>query len=457
MADSEYNSTINIRKGDFSGPEAGKKAYKDLGDSAERANQKAKASGAGFTGLGNCIRGATNAMNNLRAVMTGFGIVGIINQAIALFQTLKKWIGENTEEAKKLREEMNMKSAANQVKEVAAAYKGLTDAIAETNAVRAREKEVFDEEVRVRREAQDEQMKADELDALAEVDPNAEDAEQKRQRISRSFAARRARLSAERKKEDVVFRRQELTKKAEDSTKAANSLEASLDADDKAILRYKIKASTLEALSKNKNEHDGTWYNPHKKTDEGNAERERLRKEAEKAREEVKRLEEDRKSKEKQIANLRAEADQANKIKSVLGTSLETADLARENANVEEDTKIAAEKAADSKKAAKEAREAADLKAAQDLLETGGSKASSYRRDIQANNERIVDTQLSIATGKTGKNAGAKVISELQRQNDELNELLSALLKSIDQSKRTVERANQRMRNAQGVDSTEGA
>lgn len=114
-------------------------------------------------------------------------------------------------------------------------------------------------------------------------------------------------------------------------------------------------------------------------------------------------------------------------------------------------------KAEERKKAAKKAQEEADLKAAQDLLETGGSKASSYRRQIQANNERIAATEFGVATGKTGNNAGAKVISELQRQNDELNELLSELLKKIDQSKRTVERANQRMRNAQGVDSTEGA
>ena len=54
--------------------------------------------------------------------------------------------------------------------------------------------------------------------------------------------------------------------------------------------------------------------------------------------------------------------------------------------------------------------------------------------------------------------AGARAVAELQSQNTQLNELLSALLRQIEQSKRVIERANERARNSSGVDdSSEGA
>lgn len=138
-------------------------------------------------------------------------------------------------------------------------------------------------------------------------------------------------------------------------------------------------------------------------------------------------------------------------------TSQEDADADVASAVEADAARKAREQAAANDKAAKSAAEASELQRAQALLASGGAQVGSYRGQILENNERIVSTQFQVATGGMGADVGARAVAELQQRNSELNELLSALLKEIEQSKRVIERANQRTRNAQGVDSTEGA
>lgn len=433
------------------------------------SSEASNAGKSGFGRLGNCINGATSAMSKLRAVMTGFGILGIVQQAITLYQSLKEIFEKDTEKARALNKEMQDRASVEQVNELKRAYDELIVSISAATKEREREKQVFNEEVLVRRDAEDAEMAADEADALAAVDPNAEDADRQRQRIMDSFNARRARRAADRKKEDVVFRRQELQDKAETATTAADRIESTLEADDKAILRARIRASVLEALSKEKNDKDGTWYNWNKKTEEGDAVREQQRKDAESARQQVERLEADRKTKEKEIEELRAQAAQALKIRDVIGQSIDTAELVRETANVSEDTAAAQRDAGwkreDERKAAEERRKAAEkvrqekeLADAQALLSGGDARAESLRSRIDANNRQITATSFQVASGSMASDAGARAVAELQSQNTQLNELLSALLRQIEQSKRVIERANERARNSSGVDdSSEGA
>ena len=321
-------------------------------DKLKAKAREVNASNAAVNGLANAMHGVSKAAGVLNKVMTGFGWLAIITSVVGAVKDWHKSLQETKEKAKELRREMEMKAAASQIKEIAAAYKDLTEAIKETAEARQRDQEVFDEEVKVRREAEDAELSAAEADALAAVDPNAADADKQKERIRNSFASKKERLAADRKKEDVVLRRQKLQGVAGAATSAADQLEATLSADDKAILRARTRAGTLEKLSTMRNDKDGTWYNPKKRTEEGDAEREKQKKDAEKAREEVKKLEADRKAKEKQIADLRAQADQALKISNVIGKSISTAELERETATVKEDTTLAADAASDAKKRA---------------------------------------------------------------------------------------------------------
>lgn len=375
------------------------------------AKRTATDTASGFTKLKDGALGVSRAIGFINKAIMGFGIIGLLTPIINLFKSWHEEAKKTEEAARNLRKEMEMKSAAAQVKEIAAAYKELTDAINETKEARQRDQEVFDEEVRVRREAEDAEMAADLADALAAVDPNAEDADKQKQRINERFDAKKKRLAADRKKEDVVLRRQKLEGEAEDATNAADKLEGTLGADDKAILRARTRASTLEALSKMKNDKDGTWWSPNKKTEEGNAVREEQRKEAEKAREEVKKLEEDKRAKEKQIKDLRDSAAHSRKIRDVIGRSIDTAELERENVNVEEDTTIAANKAADKKEADKKAKEKAkadDAQKAYALLEKQKAeledRIAERESDKAAMGKYVADAEGDYETAKRNGN-----------------------------------------------------
>lgn len=406
---------------------------------------------SGFTKLKDGALGVSRAIGFINKAIMGFGIIGLLTPIINLFKSWHEEAKKTEEAARNLRKEMEMKSAAAQVKEIAAAYKELTDAINETKEARQRDQEVFDEEVRVRREAEDAEMAADLADALAAVDPNAEDADKQKQRINERFDAKKKRLAADRKKEDVVLRRQKLEGEAEDATNAADKLEGTLAADDKAILRARTRASTLEALSKMKNDKDGTWYNPYKKTEEGNAVREQQRKEAEQAREEVKRLEADKKSKEKQIKDLRDSAAHSRKIRDVIGRSIDTAELERENVNVEEDTTIAANKAADKKEADKKAKEQAkvdDAKRAVELLKAEKSRIEAQIADRQSDKDAmgkyVADAEGDYETAKLGNNRKAQKsayanLQNLQQTAQNVNHEADSAINALTETLRSVE------------------
>lgn len=416
------------------------------------AKRTATDTASGFAKLKDGALGVSRAIGFINKAIMGFGIIGLLTPIINLFKSWHEEAKKTEEAARNLRKEMEMKSAAAQVKEIAAAYKELTDAINETKEARQRDQEVFDEEVRVRREAEDAEMAADLADALAAVDPNAEDADKQKQRINERFDAKRKRLAADRKKEDVVLRRQKLEGEAEDATNAADKLEGTLAADDKAILRARKRASTLEALSKMKNDKDGTWYNPYKKTEEGNAVREQQRKEAEQAREEVKRLEADKKSKEKQIKDLRDSAAHSRKIRDVIGRSIDTAELERENVNVEEDTTIAANKAADKKEAdkkAKEKKEKDDAYKAMQLLNAEKiriqDQIAERQSDKDAMGKYVADAEGDYETAKLSGNkrqqkSAYEKLQNLQQTAQNVNHIADSAINALNETLKEIER-----------------
>ena len=462
MAQNENQVDIAIKLGaDISG---GVQSRAELEKLRAQAKKTAAETSGGFGKLKQGAEAVSRSIGFINKALMGFGIVGLLMPIVNLFKSWHEEAKKTEEAARNLRKEMEMKSAAAQVKEIAAAYKDLTDAINETNEARQRDQQVFDEEVRVRREAEDAEMEADLADALAAVDPNAEDADKQKQRINEMFGAKKKRLSADRKKEDVVLRRQKLQGEADDANAAADKIEESLGADDEAILRAKIRANTLEALSKERNDKDGTWYNPRKKTEEGDAVREQQRKEAEQAREEVKRLKADRKAKEKQIADLRANAATSLKIRNVIGRSIDTAELERENVNVEEATQTAANAAADKKEADKKAKEKAkvdDAAKAYALLERQKAdieaKIAERESDKAAMGKYVMDAQGNYESAKLGgkksqqqsaysnlqqvKATAQNVAHEADKEINELNETLKNVLRVMQAARSELEKA----------------
>ena len=443
MSDSGVNVKIKLGA-DISG---GVQSRAEMQKVRAEAKRTATDTASGFMKLKDGALGVSRAIGFINKALMGFGIIGLLTPIINLFKSWHEEAKKTEEAARNLRKEMEMKSAAAQVKEIAAAYKELTDAINETKEARQRDQEAFDEEVRVRREAEDAEMAADLADALAAVDPNAEDADKQKQRINERFAAKKKRLSADRKKEDVVLRRQKLESEAEDATNAADKIEGTLAADDKAILRARTRASTLEALSKMKNDKDGTWWSPNKKTEEGNAVREQQRKEAERAREEVQRLEADKKAKEKQIKDLRDSAAHARKIRDVIGRSIDTAELERENVNVEENTTIAANMASDKKDADKKAKERAkvdDARKAAELLQREKDRIESQIADRQSDKDamgkHVYDAEGAYETAKLSgdkrqqKHDHAnlqKLLEAAQNVNHEADSAINALTETL--------------------------
>lgn len=462
MEQNENQVDIAIKLGaDISG---GVQSRAELEKLRAQAKKTATETSGGFGKLKQGAEAVGRSVGFINKALMGFGVVGLLMPIVNLFKSWHEEAKKTEEAARNLRKEMEMKSAAAQVKEIAAAYRELTDAINETKEARQRENEVFDEEVRVRREAEDAEMSADEADALAAVDPNAEDADKQKQRIRETFDSKRKRRAADRKREDVVFRRQKLEGEAEDATNAADKLEATLGADDKAILRARTRASTLEALSKMKNDKDGTWWSPYKKTEEGDAVREEQRKEAEKAREEVKKLEEDKRAKEKQIKDLRDSAAHSRKIRDVIGRSIDTAELERENVNVEEDTQTAANAAADKKEADKKAKEQAkldDAKKAAVLLQAEKERIQAEIADRQSDKDAmgkyVFDANSDYETAKLGNNRKAQksAYANLQRLqetaqnvNHEADSAINALTETLKSVETRLKAAQSAIQNA---------
>jgi len=354
--------------------------FESLGTSGKRA-------AATITGSFRQIETAIGKVRKLMSTVSFATLwIAAIAELVAKFREWRKEAKGVTEQTKELQKAASDKAAAAAIRAVTEEYKALGAAIDETNRKKAREKELFDEQLRVRREAEDAAIDAEEAEALAAVDPNAENADKQRSAIRDRFSAERARRNSDRKLHDVVNRRADLERQAAGASSAADALEGSLSSDDSVISRTRLRANTLEALSREHNDKDGTWWDPRRRTAAGDEERERQRKEAEALRAEVKRLEADRKAKERQIAELREQAAHATAMHDALGTAISTAERHRSTTLVRNGTAEGI-RAAEAQKDAEKTREAERLQAS---ALAARQSLSAERDSIK---ERLADEQ----------------------------------------------------------------
>lgn len=209
----DWETTIKLKSvNDGKGANDAKKDIKGVGDEAERtaartatANAKAEQS---FGRLQRGIAGVRRAMGTLNAVITGFGLIGIITTLVGWFKSLHEWIGKSAAEAKRLREEANLASVVKMVKEVEEAQQSLNARIRETLTLMDEENAAADAATSRRRAVEDAKLKLEEAQALEGVEDTDEQG-----RIRSKFAKRRAELGISRAKEDEAEASRRATEK----------------------------------------------------------------------------------------------------------------------------------------------------------------------------------------------------------------------------------------------------
>lgn len=429
---------INLESSDA---RKGVKAIKADIEALSPSGKKAAASVKGsFTQM-------TSAVTKFRKVLStiSFGslLIDSLTNLIRKFGELRNAGDEAAKKARELNKEIADKAAAERIKELAESYRNLTASIADANKERQRQNELFNEKLNAQRDLEDAEMDADEADELAAIDPNAPDAEKQRTAIRDRYSAKRTRRAAERRKHDLVNRRMMLNGQAEAQSKAADELEATLEADDKAILRARTKASTLEALSHERNEKDRRWYNPGGRTEEGDEERKRLAEEAEKAKAEAEKLEKQKAEKEKQIAELRSQSAHSSNMADALWSSIEAADLRHGAAITKANT---AEEITAAERQQEEARRASAMASSEELSrQQAALQARIAEEQSKKNAANLSVWQAQNALDLTRANGGSTVAATQTLQNaqaeaanvnfaaDQAINALTATLKAVEE------------------------
>ena len=372
-------------------------AVNNVGAAAEKAakksSQSATSSAGAFAGLGQRIERVTSTIGKLNAVITGFGALGVIANIVNVFKSLYEWINKDKKAVQDLHKEMADKSAAQQIERVAEAYKKVSDAIKEASSQRQRDDEIFSEEIRINREMEDAEINLAEQRELSRVDVTSKTAEEEKAQISTKYAALRAQRSADRGMEDVIFRRQELQENADVMLSSADEIEATFANDEKAIARKRLEAQTLAALSKERNDKDGTWYSYSKRTEEGDAQRANQKELSEKANKEAKSLQDELDRKKKEVATLRAEASLLINKKNLLDKSISAATANQETASLQGGMAVNQASRAIATKKSEIAKEKAQEDKDNMIISSASSRRAEIQSRIDAAKQTMVDAE----------------------------------------------------------------
>lgn len=453
--------------------EAGRKTEKAF-KNAEKAG-KSSASGltAAYEGFGKTVNKVGQVVGNFTKALGLIGFaVSAVQTVVKVFESLHEWLHKDEEEAKKLRDEMEKQQYAENVKRATAAYARLNEEIAKANQAEREKDQILDERESKKRGKEDAELNLQEANELATVAEDDPDADAKRTLIRNKYAFKRSQIAAQRASEDVDTQKNRLYSSADQDEEEAEKVRSQMQGQlGKNVDEARQKHEQAKYKSENATKHS-TWTGRQIADDEARAkakeqlpELERILEEAIKKYSEAKKkaedLDESAKNKRKAAGELNGKDMPARINAAAEQVKIETSnrDTQSAMARAQVERKRDADKKARKEKeeADKKAREAKELDMAQQLLVNADYSKAKYQAQIRNNNEQIAENEMDAATGKKPSALAARAIAELEQDNAKTNELLSALLESINKAKQTVERANQRMRNAQGVDSTEGA
>ena len=341
MADSSNDTTIRIKtEPDNSGAKSAEKALDNVGGAAERAGAKVKSS---FEKAENSAKRFQRTVGMLRNVLTGFGVVGLVNGLVSMFGRLRDSLGEAKEKADELAKAREKAEHAEAVEALAKSYERLSESMRKASDEMRQENELEDlatKNARALEDAQNEHAKQNELSAIDEDDPLADE---KRARVEAKYAAIRNQVESRRRHEDVERDIGRRRAESSEKSKEAEAIEDSLLEDDSMIADVRQRLDNATRRSNALNAKDNTdfpaqigsdlknivtlnWGRVSEvRTEEGDKMREEARAEAEQLKQELKRLEEQRRTKQEKADSLRSEA--AN-----LGMKADAAETGRETA-----------------------------------------------------------------------------------------------------------------------------
>lgn len=447
---------------------ADKRGGDEVVQTMDRVEQKSKKSAKGISDGFQKAQQAAGRYNNFVRNLTNFSIfTGGLASVLSLWDRITSAASKAKEEAARFAKEEANAADKRRIDDLAESYRKLCDEIARAATERQRANELEDMQTSEADRLEDDKAKLQKAQAIAALDPNDPAYEEKKRKIENGFEVGAAKRTVSRAKRDAETKRRREEAEADAKHVEATKKEYSLIDDRAELARIRRKAQEADIASGARNEFDNhsfmdqytsdlkrfvtlDWGNMWSdRTEKGDEERKRQAEEAKRYREEAKALEKKIREKEDEIKALDEAGTHHIRRAGVYGTAAENTDVAMDAALVSGQTSTAA---ADRAVADKER----EIAAARALLASGGAQADKYRGAIRANNERIADAAMSGMTGKMSAGGSAAVVSKLQEQNAELQKLLDALLREIERAKQVTTRANQRMRNAQGVDSTEG-
>ena len=488
MADGDVNVKIKLGSDLSGGVQSREELKKIRAEANKTGNDTAKSAAKAAHGM----QGLEKSVGLVRKVLSGFGVGALFLSAVAGVEKIIESFGRAEQKAKDMQKAAAEKAFAKSISDLADSYAKLNAQLSAAEQKENNVLEIIDAEVKARRDLQEAKISAAEQDELATVDPNAKDAAEQRAIIQAKYQHMRDTNAASDKVEDLVLQRQKYDTQAKADDKAAESKEnEASDLERKArLVKSKAEGEGIAAVAPNEKDKSGiaryflegfreiftldwgrvgSW-----KTEAGDAERdkhkanqealekqaEELQKQADAARKdaEAKRESASQNRRRMEAMNGSVEAAQINEDTQQLKSSSTEADARRslekrrEEIRREEDD----ERRKKDEEAAKKAREEEEVAKARALLASAPARVESLQRQISANDQGIVSTSFNVATGGTSANAGGEAVAALRQQNAQLNSLLSTLLKEIEQSKRVIERANERTRNSKGVDSEEG-
>ena len=481
MADGDVNVKIKLGS-DLSGGIQSREELKKIRAEAKRTSSE---SSEGFKSFGQSVGVVTKSVGLFNKVLSGFGVGALFLTAVAGVERIIESFGRAEQKAKDMQKAADEKAFAKSISDLADSYAKLNAQLSAAEQKQKNALDLIDAEVKARRDLQEAKISAAEQDELATVDPNAKDAAEQRAIIQAKYQHMRDTNAASNRVEDLVLQRQKYDTQAKADDKAAESKEnEASDLERKArLVKSKAEGEGIDAVAPNEKDKRGiaryflegfreiftldwgrvgSW-----KTEAGDAERDKHKANQEALEKQAEELQKQADAARKDAEAKRESASQNRKLASAMDGSVEAAQINEDtqqmkSSSAEADAERSLEKRREeirkeeAEKKAKKAREEEEVAKARALLASAPARVESLQRQISANDQGIVSTSFNVATGGTSANAGGGAVAALRQQNAQLNSLLSTLLKEIEQSKRVIEKANERARNSKGVDSEEG-
>ena len=397
MAD-RHDMTIGIGlKADLEG---GVQTEKQLEKVRQKAVELGKASGEAGNQGAQAFGKMQGAVGKLKSVLSGLGVAGLLTGLISQIKTITDSFGSAEKEARKFGESVKAAASAKEIDELAESYGRLTKAIMDSAAANDHQNAMIAKAVAAERELEDAVAQAAEQRELAAVDPSAPDAAEQRQAISARYAAAAGRRAAVRRKEDIVYRRQELNSQADLLDRSASEKAASAGADDGEIARLVKGRDDALRRSVSENGEDATGFLDmfstnlkriatfqwgkvgDARTEEGNAEREKANAEAEKIQADIDRLTKQRDAKLESAKADRESARRKREEAGIEGDRLQAADIRIGASDVSGSVSVGK---ADRALEARQSQIAAD----EAVIGGAGARRASIQARIDAENARL--------------------------------------------------------------------